>query len=390
MLGHLLLQDLPDDLLPEGGDCDIFVLTGWVVSIPTLKVAEEKLRRRSSGNNSRVWLLINQEYPTNDLVRSKLKHIYVDKAVILGNWWNDTTQELVAEDLASLWVPFASTVFADRKLSTPLDLLDRRRSAGRLQKYIRTWKGAGLGEGQGTIAYQQRSCATNKHRDAEANRSGWRNYRERFWDRVNELLAKQGGHGGYAIGQCNGEKHLGQLLTPVYNKASLDARRGMPEFLERVFGNISVGLWKGKMTFSGAEFTFTKYDESAVKYSHFRFVVSLENTLNSVGYITEKVMDSLLAGAIPVYAGCDQAPDVIDPRSYLLLKPGQNDQEVAERVVHALMDPAEYDRMMMESAISEAQLRRFFSWHPAVWPAYGDGLRRRIVAELQRLCRQGR
>ncbi|CAK0794330.1 unnamed protein product, partial [Prorocentrum cordatum] len=389
-LSELLLQELPDDLLPVHGDCDIFVHTGWVISLPMLAKVEAALKQRGL-NNSRVWLLINQEYPSNDLVRRKLKHIYVDKAVILGNWWNGTIQELFEEDLASLWVPFASTVFADRKLSTPLDLLDRRRTGDQLQKYAINWPGR-QGTERSTIAYQQKSCFTNKQVDAEASKKGWLNFRQKFWDRVNELMAQRGTH-GYAIGECNGEKKLGHRARPIYqayDQANVDSlRHEMPDFIAKVLTNVSVYESQHKMTWQTFP-AFTKYDESVLKYSHFRFVVSLENTLSRVGYITEKVMDSLLGGAIPVYAGCKHAADVIDPASYLLLKPGENDQQVAGQIVKALLDPLEYNKLMVEKALSEDQLKRFFSWHPAVWPKFGDSLRRRIVAELQRLCARGR
>ena len=61
---------------------------------------------------------------------------------------------------------------------------------------------------------------------------------------------------------------------------------------------------------------------------------------------------------------------------------------VARRVV-ALLDVAnapQYERLRDHAAVSAESLRRFFSWHPAVWPTHGDAMRREIIGELVRRC----
>merc|ERR1711920_1078024 len=97
--------------------------------------------------------------------------------------------------------------------------MGRKRAGDQLQQYLRAWPGSS-GHARGTIAYQQKACFTNKHADSEAGLQGWLNYREKFWDLVNELMEQQGEH-GYAIGNCNGNRKLGKSLVTTYNQANL-------------------------------------------------------------------------------------------------------------------------------------------------------------------------
>lgn len=52
------------------------------------------------------------------------------------------------------------------------------------------------------------------------------------------------------------------------------------------------------------------YNDLAVKkYHNYKFVIAIENTVGLQGYITEKLVNPMLAGAIPIYWG---APDVVE------------------------------------------------------------------------------
>ena len=116
------------------------------------------------------------------------------------------------------------------------------------------------------------------------------------------------------------------------------------------------------------------------------------------GYVTEKLVSALLAGAVPVYAGAREVAEVFERGSFVPLagvgrrgaRFDERARAVAARVVDLLRPGAErsasYARLRAAPAVSDAALRRFFSWHPAVWPTHGDSLRRLIVGELARHC----
>ena len=55
----------------------------------------------------------------------------------------------------------------------------------------------------------------------------------------------------------------------------------------------------------------------------YKFSISMENTEGN-GYISEKIVDSFLAGTIPIYYGDYMIDEYINPKSYILIK-GEKD-----------------------------------------------------------------
>ena len=113
----------------------------------------------------------------------------------------------------------------------------------------------------------------------------------------------------------------------------------------------------------------------------------MEHARSDIGYITEKVADALLAGAIPIYAGATDAQikAVFATESFLHVHQG-HDAQAARRVIELLRDKKSRDEMRRRRAVSPESMRRFFSWHPAVWPLYGDGMRRTILSAVSKHC----
>merc|ERR1711924_80282 len=106
------------------------------------------------------------------------------------------------------------------------------------------------------------------------------------------------------------------------------------------------------------------------------------------GYLTEKIVDAFLAGAIPVSDSSAERALVFRSESYIAVN-GSDLKTVtdgAERVVELLRNHDDYERIRREPAVSEESLRKFFSWHPAVWPSHGDSLRQTIVDEVLQHC----
>ena len=59
--------------------------------------------------------------------------------------------------------------------------------------------------------------------------------------------------------------------------------------------------------------------------SSYKFSIAMENS-NGDGYISEKIIDSFLAGTIPIYYGDYLIDEFINPKSFILIK-GENDIE---------------------------------------------------------------
>lgn len=78
----------------------------------------------------------------------------------------------------------------------------------------------------------------------------------------------------------------------------------------------------------------------------FKFVLCFENT-QQPWYMTEKIMNAYMAGCVPIYWGCPQARDILNPGAFLCL---QDDGEAAmddlvSRVRALDADPAAWEAM---------------------------------------------
>ena len=52
-------------------------------------------------------------------------------------------------------------------------------------------------------------------------------------------------------------------------------------------------------------------------FSSYKFSIAMENS-NGDGYISEKIVDSFLAGTVPIYYGDYMVDEYINPKTYIL------------------------------------------------------------------------
>ena len=62
--------------------------------------------------------------------------------------------------------------------------------------------------------------------------------------------------------------------------------------------------------------------------NNYKFSIAMENS-NGDGYISEKIVDSFLAGTIPIYYGDYMIEEFINPKSYILIK---GDKDMDEKI----------------------------------------------------------
>ena len=324
------------DVMLIGDDLDPCRVGGWQER-ENARDCKRLRPRWWPSRRRRVWLAINAEHQSSE----DAWHSFSawsrpsDHVVILGNWWNNETEGFEGDRVTSIWLPYASLSFAERTQHTPLDLF--RRSISQ--------ETHGPTRSEQVIAYQQRHC-DNRTFGLE---------REAFWDTLNQNTITEMGIRGTALSICNGRQHLGQRLD---NTSHAGTRQG-----------------RGR------------YDRNVRTYRPYDFVVTMEHARSDIGYITEKVADALLAGAIPIYAGATDAQikAVFATESFLHVHQG-HDAQAARRVIELLRDKKSRDEMRRRRAVSPESMRRFFSWHPAVWPLYGDGMRRTILSAVSKHC----
>lgn len=326
-----LTKDLDKDLAKDLANCGALETMGGR--------RPDDFWSRGDIPDGRVWIFVNGETSMGHEFWEEVQSFILphDRAVIIGNWWNETQEEFDSPQVVSLWVPFASTSFAERKYRTPMDLFNRsRRTKFGDRKYL--------------VGYQQQGCNDE---------------RERFWDELNKVTMKEFNQTkGVSIGNCNGKEELGRRVE------------------------LPAGYLDGPYPGSG------HMDASVGRYENFKFVFASEHGQNYHGYTTEKIVNAFLAGAVPIHMGATrkQLHHVFVPGSFIWAT--MRDQDMLQKSFKEFVDAARnktpYRQMLHADrpVVTKVAMKRFFSWHPDVWPEFGDSLRQKILRKALRLCRE--
>lgn len=103
----------------------------------------------------------------------------------------------------------------------------------------------------------------------------------------------------------------------------------------------------------------TFYDTAVDKYRPYKFVVCCENELGLAGYITEKIINAYLAGAIPIYRGAPDIAALFNPKSFINGN-HLSDQQLAAKVVEINNNETLYYQMLQEPVFVNNELPKWF------------------------------
>ena len=81
--------------------------------------------------------------------------------------------------------------------------------------------------------------------------------------------------------------------------------------------------------------------------SSYKFSIAMENS-NGDGYISEKIIDSLMAGTIPIYYGSYLIDEYINPKVYIMIKGEKDIQEKIEYIKKIDNDQNLYNSILKE------------------------------------------
>ena len=84
--------------------------------------------------------------------------------------------------------------------------------------------------------------------------------------------------------------------------------------------------------------------------STYKFSIAMENS-NGDGYISEKIVDSFLAGTIPIYYGDYMVDEYINPKSYILIKGKKDLKKKIDYIIKIDNDIKLYKRIMKEKVV---------------------------------------
>lgn len=103
----------------------------------------------------------------------------------------------------------------------------------------------------------------------------------------------------------------------------------------------------------------------------YRFIIAPENSVEG-GYVSEKVKDALLAGAVPIYWGGEHppAPDIFNPKRILVFN-GTNMAEIVSR---------------MESLVLDAEARKAFFAEHVLMPSAEEAVQTMCTTFVERFA----
>ena len=91
--------------------------------------------------------------------------------------------------------------------------------------------------------------------------------------------------------------------------------------------------------------------ENKIKFfMEYKFSIAMENS-GGDGYISEKIVDSFLAGTIPIYYGDFLVDEYINPKTYILIRGDKDIDEKIEYIKKIDNDDKLYRSLMMEKPI---------------------------------------
>lgn len=101
-------------------------------------------------------------------------------------------------------------------------------------------------------------------------------------------------------------------------------------------------------------------------FARYKFVLVMENA-NVPGYISEKILDGFLSGAIPIYYGTPDVLDIFNSKAFIYYDV-QYPNEALERIKRLVNNPSEYDQMLNEPILADGvnTIDKFFSWDETV------------------------
>ena len=89
--------------------------------------------------------------------------------------------------------------------------------------------------------------------------------------------------------------------------------------------------------------------------SSYKFSIAMENS-ECDGYISEKIIDSFLAGTIPIYYGNYMVDEYINPKSYILIRDEKDMYQKIEYIKMIDNDDEKYKKFLKKGVIIDKNI----------------------------------
>ena len=94
--------------------------------------------------------------------------------------------------------------------------------------------------------------------------------------------------------------------------------------------------------------------------SSYKFSIAMENSEGD-GYISEKIIESFLAGTIPLYYGDYMIDEYINPKSYILIKGEKDIYQKIEYIINIDNDDKLYKNILKEKPLLEDNIKNIYN-----------------------------
>lgn len=123
-----------------------------------------------------------------------------------------------------------------------------------------------------------------------------------------------------------------------------------------------------------------RVEDKLAALADYRLTLAIESCL-APGYVTEKLVEPLLVGSVPIYWGADEAREDFNPRAFVFARDFATFDELIAHVLRLDDDHAALAAMAAEPAILGGKLR--YEHTPAFFAErIADALERRLTAPL--------
>jgi hypothetical protein len=177
------------------------------------------------------------------------------------------------------------------------------------------------------------------------------------WFRTRHFLGSEKGEGeGLRKYTNQNRKHMiGACFSKPINK-----RVNFFKMLRSRFGNQVQGFGKLCNTIKTKIPGTFHNDDLMNRYSQCKFVFAMENCIKK-GYITEKIINAYICGAVPIFWGDAQmAKKYFNPNTFICLNDFKSDRECADEIERINNDKEKWKEMTTAPIFVNEQAKRFF------------------------------
>lgn len=128
----------------------------------------------------------------------------------------------------------------------------------------------------------------------------------------------------YLIGYCNSNKV--KKREELFNMFVKKTNQNMCKSMGKCYGNYP-------KTNKMVQFKSWNDDRLIEEYGKYKFIFALENGITK-GYVTEKIMNVFISGAIPIYWGCDEINNYFNKEAFINVSDFNTLEECVDYVIN--------------------------------------------------------